>query len=184
MDIIPWSKCQSGDLGGIPLGRTESPEPAEQGPESMSTLASHGYSSTIILVYPLAPYWLPIRDSSMFRSPFFTRPSSLVRLQIQLSDSSPVVISVKDEIQTSSEDSERRHMELRLLLEMLGKDDEKLEQRLVLADTREIVVVSHCYRFHYMSEVRIDRITEIETTQRQLEASQLVASESVLGCRT
>ncbi|GJY01791.1 hypothetical protein Tco_0359943 [Tanacetum coccineum] len=28
----------------------------------------------------------------------------------------------------------------------------------------------------YMSEVRIDRITEIETTQRQLEASQLVAS--------
>ncbi|GKG26045.1 hypothetical protein Tco_0399191, partial [Tanacetum coccineum] len=29
---------------------------------------------------------------------------------------------------------------------------------------------------HYMSEARIDRITEIETTQRQLEASQLVAS--------
>ncbi|GJX50297.1 reverse transcriptase domain-containing protein [Tanacetum coccineum] len=29
---------------------------------------------------------------------------------------------------------------------------------------------------HYMSEVRINRITEIETTQRQLEASQLVAS--------
>ncbi|GKB94565.1 hypothetical protein Tco_0980702, partial [Tanacetum coccineum] len=30
---------------------------------------------------------------------------------------------------------------------------------------------------HYMSEVRIDRITKIKTTQRQLEASQLVASE-------
>nr|GEV57676.1 hypothetical protein [Tanacetum cinerariifolium] len=29
---------------------------------------------------------------------------------------------------------------------------------------------------HYMSEVRIDRITKIETTQRQLEASQLVTS--------
>ncbi|GJU50986.1 putative reverse transcriptase domain-containing protein [Tanacetum coccineum] len=29
---------------------------------------------------------------------------------------------------------------------------------------------------HYMSEVRIDRITEIETTQRQLETSQLIAS--------
>ncbi|GKB63103.1 hypothetical protein Tco_0919289, partial [Tanacetum coccineum] len=29
---------------------------------------------------------------------------------------------------------------------------------------------------HYMSEVRIDMITEIETTQRQLETSQLVAS--------
>ncbi|GJZ90673.1 putative reverse transcriptase domain-containing protein [Tanacetum coccineum] len=29
---------------------------------------------------------------------------------------------------------------------------------------------------HYMSEVRIDRITEIETTQRQLQTSQMVAS--------
>ncbi|GKE42642.1 hypothetical protein Tco_1469926, partial [Tanacetum coccineum] len=29
---------------------------------------------------------------------------------------------------------------------------------------------------HYMSEVRIDRITEIETTQRQLKTSQMVAS--------
>ncbi|GJZ43482.1 hypothetical protein Tco_0590737 [Tanacetum coccineum] len=29
---------------------------------------------------------------------------------------------------------------------------------------------------HYMSEVRIDRITKIETTQRQLETSQMVAS--------
>ncbi|GKC33148.1 hypothetical protein Tco_1040442 [Tanacetum coccineum] len=30
---------------------------------------------------------------------------------------------------------------------------------------------------HYMPEVRIDRITEIETTQRQLETSQMVVSE-------
>ncbi|GJU63794.1 hypothetical protein Tco_1245629 [Tanacetum coccineum] len=71
------------------------------------------------------------------------------------------------------------------------EDDKEFE-----ADTREIVVdplaigdSSESSRggildledtiydiVHYMLEVRIDRITEIETTQRQLETSQLVAS--------
>nr|GEW25034.1 hypothetical protein [Tanacetum cinerariifolium] len=30
--------------------------------------------------------------------------------------------------------------------------------------------------YHHMSEVRVDRIVEIETTQRQLEANQMIAS--------
>ncbi|GKF60715.1 hypothetical protein Tco_0177501, partial [Tanacetum coccineum] len=30
--------------------------------------------------------------------------------------------------------------------------------------------------YHHMSEVRVDRIVEIETTQRRLEADQLIAS--------
>ncbi|GKG61064.1 hypothetical protein Tco_0616880, partial [Tanacetum coccineum] len=34
---------------------------------------------------------------------------------------------------------------------------------------------------HYMSEVPLDRITEFETAQRQLEAGQLVASEERAG---
>ncbi|GJR67785.1 hypothetical protein Tco_0013850 [Tanacetum coccineum] len=38
-------------------------------------------------------------------------------------------------------------------------------------------------RLHYMSDVRIDRITEIETTQRQLEASQLTDITSSLQPR-
>ncbi|GKF24386.1 hypothetical protein Tco_0076708 [Tanacetum coccineum] len=68
------------------------------------------------------------------------------------------------------------------------EDDEEFEAEASAADTREIVVdplaigdSSESFRggildledtiydiVHYMSEVRIDRITEIETTQRQL----------------
>ncbi|GJY81063.1 hypothetical protein Tco_0493814 [Tanacetum coccineum] len=75
-------------------------------------------------------------------------------------------------------------------------DDEEFEVEASAADTREIAVdplvigdSSESSRggipdlkdtiydiIHYMSEVRIDRITEIETTQRQLETSQMVAS--------
>ncbi|GJY55787.1 hypothetical protein Tco_0454902 [Tanacetum coccineum] len=76
------------------------------------------------------------------------------------------------------------------------EDDEEFEVEASAADTREIVVdplvigdSSESSRggipdledtiydiVHYMSEVHIDRITEIETTQRQLETSQMVAS--------
>ncbi|GJZ72246.1 putative reverse transcriptase domain-containing protein [Tanacetum coccineum] len=76
------------------------------------------------------------------------------------------------------------------------EDDEEFEAAAYAVDTREIVVdllaigdSSESSRggipdledtiydiVHYMSEVRIDRITEIETTRRQLETSQLVAS--------
>ncbi|GJV35648.1 putative reverse transcriptase domain-containing protein, partial [Tanacetum coccineum] len=76
------------------------------------------------------------------------------------------------------------------------EDDEEFEVEASAADTREIAVdplvigdSSESSRggipdledtiydiVHYMSEVRIDKITEIETTQRQLETSQMVAS--------
>ncbi|GJY86028.1 hypothetical protein Tco_0500054 [Tanacetum coccineum] len=76
------------------------------------------------------------------------------------------------------------------------EDDEEFEAEASAVDTREIDVdplaigdSSESSRrgipnledtiydiVHYMSEVRIDRITEIETTQRQLETSQMVAS--------
>ncbi|GJX68545.1 hypothetical protein Tco_0304272 [Tanacetum coccineum] len=76
------------------------------------------------------------------------------------------------------------------------EDDEEFEAEASAAEMKEIAVdplaisdSSKSFRggipdledtiydiVHYMSEVRIDRITEIETTQRQLETSQLVAS--------
>ncbi|GJZ69123.1 hypothetical protein Tco_0632673 [Tanacetum coccineum] len=76
------------------------------------------------------------------------------------------------------------------------EDDEEFEVEASAVDTREIAVdplaigdSSESSRggipdlkdtiydiVHYMSEVRIDRITDIKTTQRQLEARQLVAS--------
>ncbi|GJU94417.1 putative reverse transcriptase domain-containing protein [Tanacetum coccineum] len=78
----------------------------------------------------------------------------------------------------------------------IREDDEEFEAEASAADTREIdvdpLVVGDSFEssrggipdledtiydiVHYMLEVHIDRITEIETTQRQLEASQLVAS--------
>ncbi|GJS16825.1 putative reverse transcriptase domain-containing protein [Tanacetum coccineum] len=64
------------------------------------------------------------------------------------------------------------------------EDDEEFKVEASAADTREIVVdplvigdSSESSRgVYYMSEVRIDRITEIETTQRQMETSHMVAS--------
>ncbi|GJT78129.1 hypothetical protein Tco_1044854 [Tanacetum coccineum] len=97
----------------------------------------------------------------------------------------------------SSEDSGEEHMEVDTAdVEADVDDDEEFKTEASTADTREIVVdplaigdSSESSRggvpdlediiydiVHYMSEVHIDRITEIETTQRQLETSQLVAS--------
>ncbi|GJY52594.1 putative reverse transcriptase domain-containing protein [Tanacetum coccineum] len=56
------------------------------------------------------------------------------------------------------------------------EDDEELEAEAGAADTREIVVDPLA-----IGEVRIDRITEIEMAQRQLKASQLVASGERVG---
>ncbi|GJX92047.1 putative reverse transcriptase domain-containing protein [Tanacetum coccineum] len=87
-------------------------------------------------------------------------------------------------------------MGIEIVTSDVREDDEEFEAEASAADTREIDVdplaigdSSESSRggipdledtiydiVHYMSEVRIDRITEIETTQRQLEASQLVAS--------
>ncbi|GJW46854.1 hypothetical protein Tco_0078500 [Tanacetum coccineum] len=81
------------------------------------------------------------------------------------------------------------------------EDEEEMEAEASVADTREIAVdplaigdSSESFRggipdledtiyemVHYMSEVRIDRITEIETAQRQLEAGQLIASGERAG---
>ncbi|GJS12204.1 putative reverse transcriptase domain-containing protein, partial [Tanacetum coccineum] len=87
-------------------------------------------------------------------------------------------------------------MRVKITASDVREDDEEFEVEASAADTREIIVdplaigdSSESSRggipdledtiydiVHYMSEVRIDRITEIETTQRQLETSQLVAS--------
>nr|GFD30962.1 hypothetical protein [Tanacetum cinerariifolium] len=42
-----------------------------------------------------------------------------------------------------------------------------------------LVVLDDAIRdfYHHMSEVRVDRIVGIDTTQRQIEADQMVASE-------
>ncbi|GKA74703.1 hypothetical protein Tco_0781005 [Tanacetum coccineum] len=102
----------------------------------------------------------------------------------------------------SPEDSGEEHIEVdtadaKAVADIgISEDDEEFEAEASAADTKEIAVdplaisdSSESSRgcipdledtiydiVHYMSEVRIDRITEIETTQRQLETSQMVAS--------
>ncbi|GJY27978.1 hypothetical protein Tco_0403745 [Tanacetum coccineum] len=100
----------------------------------------------------------------------------------------------------SPEDSREEHMEVDTAnaeaVADVREDDEKFEAEASAADTKKIAVdplvigdSSESFRggipdledtiydiVHYMSEVHIDRITEIETTQRQLETSQMVAS--------
>ncbi|GKG31265.1 hypothetical protein Tco_0423753, partial [Tanacetum coccineum] len=60
-------------------------------------------------------------------------------------------------------------MRVKITSSDVREDDEEFEAEASVADTRKIVVDPLAI------EVRIDWITEIETTQRQLEASQLVA---------
>ncbi|GKC49310.1 hypothetical protein Tco_1072055, partial [Tanacetum coccineum] len=97
----------------------------------------------------------------------------------------------------SPEDSGEEHLEVDTAdEEAVADDDEEFEAEASVADMREIVVdplaigdSSESSRggipdledtiydiVHYMLEVCIDRITKIETTQRQLETSQMVAS--------
>ncbi|GKA72973.1 putative reverse transcriptase domain-containing protein, partial [Tanacetum coccineum] len=98
----------------------------------------------------------------------------------------------------SLEDSGEEHMEVDTAdaEAIVKEDDEEFKVEASAEDTREIVVdplaigdSSESSRggipdledtiydiVHYMLEVRIDRITKIETTQRQLETSQIVAS--------
>ncbi|GKE81964.1 hypothetical protein Tco_1551964, partial [Tanacetum coccineum] len=86
-------------------------------------------------------------------------------------------------------------MRVEITASYVREDAEEFKVEASAADTREIVVdplaiddSSESSRggipdfedtiydiVHYMSEVRIDRITEIETTQRRLEASQMIA---------
>ncbi|GJR44896.1 hypothetical protein Tco_1312999 [Tanacetum coccineum] len=70
----------------------------------------------------------------------------------------------------SPEDSREEHMEI-------GIADAEAVADLVIGDgahTKDGIV-------HYMLEVPLDRITEFETAQRQLEAGQLMASEERAG---
>ncbi|GJW76767.1 hypothetical protein Tco_0138449 [Tanacetum coccineum] len=92
--------------------------------------------------------------------------------------------------------SSMRVDDLLLIASDVREDDEEFEAEASAADTREITVdplaISDSFEssrggipdledtiydiVHYMLKVPIDRITEIETTRRQLEARQLVAS--------
>ncbi|GJV34099.1 reverse transcriptase domain-containing protein [Tanacetum coccineum] len=63
----------------------------------------------------------------------------------------------------------------------IKEDEEEFKPETSAGGTMEIAVDPLVIGVHYMSEVPIDRITEFETAQRQLEAGQLMASGERAG---
>ncbi|GKD02164.1 hypothetical protein Tco_1177138, partial [Tanacetum coccineum] len=125
-----------------------------------------------------------------FRDSYSSEDSGEEHIEVDTGDAKAVAdIGISDGVVAHTEDGVGMRVEI--ISSDVREDDKEFE-----ADTREIVVdplaigdssessiggildlKDTIYDIvHYMSEVRIDRITEIETTQRQLETSQLVAS--------
>ncbi|GJW86670.1 hypothetical protein Tco_0162010, partial [Tanacetum coccineum] len=116
-------------------------------------------------------------------------------MEVDTADAEAVInVGISEGVVAHSEDGVGMGFEI--ATSDVREDDEEFEVEASAADTREIdvdpLVIGDSFEssrggipdledtiydiVHYMLEVRIDRITKIETTQRQLETSQMVAS--------
>ncbi|GJX84765.1 hypothetical protein Tco_0335539 [Tanacetum coccineum] len=130
-----------------------------------------------------------------FRDSYSPEDSGEEHMEVDTADAEAVAdVGISEGVVAHPEDGVGMGFEI--AASNVREDDEEFEAEASAADTREIVIdtlvigdSSESSRggipdlddtiydiVHYMSEVRIDRITEIETTQRQLETSQMVAS--------
>ncbi|GKD20309.1 putative reverse transcriptase domain-containing protein, partial [Tanacetum coccineum] len=130
-----------------------------------------------------------------FRGSYSSEDSGEEHMEVDTADAEAVAdVGISEGVVAHTRDGVGMRVEI--AASDVREDDEEFEAEASAADTREIVVdplaigdSSESSRggipdledtiydiVHYMSEVRIDRITEIETTQRQLETSQMVAS--------
>ncbi|GJZ44482.1 reverse transcriptase domain-containing protein [Tanacetum coccineum] len=130
-----------------------------------------------------------------FRDSYSPEDSKEEQIEVDTADAEAVAdVGISEGVVAHPEDS--IDMGVEIAASDVRDDDEEFEAEASAADTREIIVdplaigdSSKSSRggipdledtiydiVHYMLEVRIDRITEIETTQRLLETSQLVAS--------
>ncbi|GJY01276.1 hypothetical protein Tco_0359428 [Tanacetum coccineum] len=104
-----------------------------------------------------------------FRDSYSPEDSGEEHMEVDTPDAEAVAdVGISDGVVAYPEDS--IDMGVEIAASDVSEDDEEFEAEASVADTREIVVDPLAI------DVRIDRITEIETTQRQLETSQLVAS--------
>ncbi|GKD41596.1 hypothetical protein Tco_1261803 [Tanacetum coccineum] len=125
-----------------------------------------------------------------FRDSYSSEDSREEHMEVDTADAEAVAdVGISDGVVAHLEDSVDVGVEI--AASDVREDDEEFEIVASVADTREIVVEplvigdsSESSRgdipdledtindiVHYMSEIRIDRITKIETTQRRLEAS-------------
>ncbi|GKB67472.1 putative reverse transcriptase domain-containing protein [Tanacetum coccineum] len=130
-----------------------------------------------------------------FRDSYSPEDSGEEHMEVDTADAEAVAdVGISDGVVAHLEDS--IDMGVEIAASDVREDDEEFEAEASAADTREIAVdplaigdssesskggipdlEDTIYDIvHYMSEVGIDRITEIETTKRQLEASHLVAN--------
>ncbi|GJU71514.1 hypothetical protein Tco_1262919 [Tanacetum coccineum] len=104
-----------------------------------------------------------------FRDSYSLEDSREEHMEVDTADAEAVAdVGISDGVVAHTRDGVGMRVEI--TASDVREDDEEFEAEASAADTREIVVDPLAI------EVRIDRITEIETTQRQLETSQLVAS--------
>ncbi|GKC91267.1 hypothetical protein Tco_1151916 [Tanacetum coccineum] len=150
-------------------------------------------SSSKRLIPPTLADLLPPRKR--FRDSYSPKDSGEEHTKVDTVDAEAVVdVGISDGVVAHTEDDVGMRVEIDA--SDVREDDEEFEAEASAVDTREIIVdplaigdssesskegipdlEDTIYDIvHYMLEIRIDRITEIETTQRQLETSQLVAS--------
>ncbi|GJU54431.1 putative reverse transcriptase domain-containing protein [Tanacetum coccineum] len=131
-----------------------------------------------------------------FRDSYSSEDSVEEHMEVDTADAEAVAdVGISDGVVAHTEDGVGMRVEV--TASDVREDDEEFEVEASAADMGEIVVdplaigdssessiggipdlEDTIYDIvHYMSEVRIDRITEIETTQRRLEASQMIASK-------
>ncbi|GJT25636.1 hypothetical protein Tco_0895573 [Tanacetum coccineum] len=158
-----------------------------------STASVPSPTHVLRLIAPTPADLLP--PQKRFRDSYLLEDSGEEHMEVDTADVEAVAdIGISDGVVAHTEDGVGMRVEI--AASDVREDDEEFEAEASAADTREIVVdplaigdSSESSRggipdledtiydiVYYMSEVRIDRITEIETTQRQLETSQLVAS--------
>ncbi|GKA49582.1 putative reverse transcriptase domain-containing protein [Tanacetum coccineum] len=130
-----------------------------------------------------------------FKDSYSSEDSGEEHMEVDTADAEAVAdVGISDGVVAHTRDGVGIRVEI--TASDVREDDEEFEVEASAADTREITIdplaigdSSESSRgcipdledtiydiVHYMLEVRIDRITKIETTQRQLETSQLVAS--------
>ncbi|GKF27045.1 hypothetical protein Tco_0082939 [Tanacetum coccineum] len=130
-----------------------------------------------------------------FRDSYSLEDSGEEHMEVDIADAKAVAdVGISDGVVSHTEDSVGMRVEI--AASDVREDDEEFEVEASTVDTREIIVdplvigdssesskrgihdlEDTIYDIvHYMLEVRIDRITEIETTQRLLETIQLVAN--------
>ncbi|GKC90875.1 hypothetical protein Tco_1151524 [Tanacetum coccineum] len=135
-----------------------------------------------------------------FRDSYSPEDSGEEHMEVETADAEAITdVGISDGVVADTEDGVGMRFEV--AASDVREDDEEFEVEASAVDTREIVVdplaigdSSKSSRggipdlegtiydmTYYMSEVPVDRITEIETAQRRLEAGQLIASGERVG---